>query len=59
MNNITLDMNSGVTTCSSLKSLCVFSVIVSLTEHKSPLEAFENPEWTIAMQEELNLFKRN
>jgi hypothetical protein len=53
------DINKGVTTRSRLANFCEHNSFVSSTEHLRVEEALQDPDWVLAMQEELNNFKRN
>ena len=57
------DINApGPLTCSKASDLinfCGHSSFVSITEHSKVDEAFMEPEWIQAMQEELHQFKLN
>jgi len=57
--NLLTDISTGIRTRSFLRNFCVFSSFVSLIEPKNHLEALEDPNWIIAMQEELGQFKMN
>ena len=59
LENIINDPNKGMRIRSSLKNLCAFSACVSLIEPKNVKEVLQEPEWIIAMQNELNEFERN
>ena len=56
--NIISDLNKGRQTRSSLKT-CAFSAFVSLVEPKDVKEAIQEPEWIIAIENDLNEFERN
>jgi len=51
--NLLIDISTGVRTRSSLQNFCAFSSFVSLIEPKNHLEALEDANWVIAMQEKL------
>jgi hypothetical protein len=53
------DMSKGVTTRSRLANLCEHYSFVSSIEPFRVEEALQDPDWVLAMQEELNNFKRN
>jgi hypothetical protein len=59
MNNILGSIQRGVTTRSRLKKICAFYLFVSSLEPLSVEQALGDPNWIIAMEEELNNFKRN
>jgi hypothetical protein len=52
------DPDSGVRTRSATGNDCNYSGFLSETEPKKIEEALEDPDWVIAMQEELNQFER-
>jgi hypothetical protein len=53
------DISKGVTTRSRLANLCEHYSFVSSIEPFRVEEALQDPDWVLAMQEELNNFKRN
>jgi hypothetical protein len=53
------DISKGVTTRSRLATFCEHYSFVSSTEPFRVEEALQDPDWVLAMQEELNNFKRN
>jgi transposase InsO family protein len=53
------DMSKGVTTRSRLANFCEHYSFVSSIEPFRVEEALQDPDWVLAMQEELNNFKRN
>ena len=53
------DINKGVTTRSRLVNFCEHYSFVSSIEPFRVEEALLDPDWVLAMQEELNNFKRN
>jgi hypothetical protein len=53
------DISKGVTTRSCLASFCEHYSFVSSIEPFRVEEALQDPDWVLAMQEELNNFKRN
>src|SRR6266540_4508980 len=59
VDNILGSIRRGVTTCSRLANFCEFYSFVSSLEPLSVEQALEDPDWVIAMQEELNNFTRN
>src|SRR5579859_4432798 len=59
VDNILGSIRRGVTTRSRLASFCEFYSFVSSLEPLKVDEALEDPDWVMAMQEELNNFKRN
>jgi hypothetical protein len=58
-NNILGSIQRGVTTRSILSNFRAFYSFVSSLEPLSVEQALEDPDWIIAMEEELNNFKRN
>jgi hypothetical protein len=52
-------INKGVTTRSRLANFCEHYLFVSSIEPFRVEETLQNPNWVLAMQEELNNFKRN
>jgi hypothetical protein len=59
VDNILGSIQRGVTTRSRLSNFCAFYSFVSSLEPLSVEQALEDPDWIIAMEEELNNFKRN
>jgi hypothetical protein len=57
--NILGSIQRGVTTRSRLSNFCAFYSFVSSLEPLTVEQALEDPDWIIAMEEELNNFKRN
>jgi hypothetical protein len=53
------DISKGVTTRSRLATFCEHYSFVSSIEPFRIEEALQDPDWVLAMQEELNNFKRN
>jgi hypothetical protein len=53
------DISKGVTTRSRLANFCDHYSFVSSIEPFRVEEALQDPDWVLAMQEELNNFKRN
>jgi hypothetical protein len=53
------DISKGVTTRSCLANFCEHYSFVSSIEPFRVEEALQGPDWALAMQEELNNFKRN
>jgi hypothetical protein len=53
------DISKGVTTCSRLANFCEHYSFVSSIEPFRVEEALQDLDWVLAMQEELNNFKRN
>jgi hypothetical protein len=53
------DISKGVTTCSRLANFCEHYSFVSSIEPFRVEEALLDPDWVLAMQEELNNFKQN
>jgi hypothetical protein len=53
------DISKGVTTRSCLAIFCEHYSFVSSIEPFRVEEALQDPDWVLAMQEELNNFKRN
>jgi hypothetical protein len=53
------DISKGVTTRSRLANFCEHCSFVSSIEPFRVEEALQDPNWVLAMQEELNNFKRN
>jgi hypothetical protein len=59
MNNILGDIEKGVTTRSRVTNFCEHYSFVSSFEPFKIEDALLDPDWMVAMQEELNNFKRN
>jgi hypothetical protein len=59
VDNILINIRRGVTTHSGLANFCACYSFVSSLEPLSGEQALEDPDWKIAMEEELNNFKRN
>jgi hypothetical protein len=59
IDNILGSIQRGVTTRSRLSNFCAFYSFVSSLEPLGVEQALEDPNWIIAMEEELNSFKRN
>jgi hypothetical protein len=59
VDNILGSIRRGVTTRSHLKNFCAFYSFVSSLEPIKVEQALEDPDWVVAMQEELNDFERN
>jgi hypothetical protein len=59
VNNILGSIRRGVTTRSRLANFCEFYLFVFYLEPLKVEEALSDPDWIIAMQEELNNFIRN
>jgi hypothetical protein len=59
MDQILGDINKGVTTRSCLANFCEHYSFVSSIEPFRVQEVLQDPDWVLAMQEELNNFKRN
>jgi hypothetical protein len=59
VNQILGDIRKGVTTRSRLANFCEHYTFVSSIEPFRVEEALQEPDWVLAMQEELNNFKRN
>jgi hypothetical protein len=59
VDNILGSTKRGVTTRSRLANFCEFYSFVSSLEPLKVEEALSDPDWIIAMQEELNDFRRN
>jgi hypothetical protein len=59
MNNILGDIEKGVTTRSRVTNFCEHYPFVSSFEPFKIEDALLDPDWMVAMQEELNNFKRN
>jgi hypothetical protein len=59
VDNILGSIQIGVTNRSRLTNFCAFDSFVSSLEPLSVEQALEDPDWIIAMEEELNNFNRN
>jgi hypothetical protein len=59
VDNIVGSIRRGVTTRSRLKNFCAFYSFVSSLEPTKVEQALEDPDWVLAMQEELINFERN
>jgi hypothetical protein len=59
VDQILVDISKGVTTRSCLANFCEHYSFVPSIEPFWVEEALQDPDWVIAMQEELNNFKRN
>jgi hypothetical protein len=59
INNILGDIKKGVTTWSRAVTFCEYYWFVSSFEPFNVEDALWDPDWVVAMQEELNNFKRN
>ena len=59
MDNILGSITKGVTTRSRLATFCEYYSFVSFLEPLKVDEALDDPDWVMAMQEELNNFTRN
>jgi hypothetical protein len=59
MDNILGDIKKGVTTISCVTNFCQYYSFVSSMESLKVEDALRDPDWVVAMQEELNNFKRN
>jgi hypothetical protein len=53
------DISKGVTTCSRLANFCEHYSFISSIEPFRVEEALQDPDWVLAIQEELNNFKRH
>ena len=58
MVNVIGDLEAGIQTRGSLRDNAMFCAYLSKIEPKKIEEALEDPDWVIAMQEELNQFER-
>jgi hypothetical protein len=58
VDNILDDIKKGVTTRSCVANFCEHYSFVSSCEPFKVEDALHNPDWVVAMQEELNNFKR-
>jgi hypothetical protein len=59
VNTILGDIQKGVTTRSRVAHFCEYYSFVSSIEPHRVEEALQDPDWVVAMQEELNNFTRN
>jgi hypothetical protein len=59
VDQILIDISKGVTTHSHIANFCEHYSFVSPIEPFRVEEALQDPDWVLAMQEELNNFKRN
>jgi hypothetical protein len=59
VNNILGDIKKGVTTRSCVANFCQHYSFVSSMELFKVEDVLRDPEWMVAIQEELNNFKRN
>ena len=59
IDNILGDISKGVTTQSKISNFCYNFASVSQIEPKNSKDALLDEHWFLAMQEELNQFKRN
>lgn len=59
IDNILGDISKGVTTQSKISNFCYHFAFVSQIEPKNSKDALLDEDWFLAMQEELNQFKRN
>jgi hypothetical protein len=59
VNSILGDIHKGVTTRSRVAHLCEHYSFMSSIEPYRKEDALRNPDWVLAMQEELNNFMRN
>ncbi|XP_074283797.1 uncharacterized protein LOC141608335 [Silene latifolia] len=59
MDNILTDIHEGVKTRSSLRNFCAHYSFLSELEPSNINDALTDPDWVIAMQEELNQFERS
>jgi len=59
LDQILTDLNSGVQIRSRLKNFYAFYVFLSHIGPKNVYEALIDSDWIVAMQEELQQFKRN
>ncbi|KAI3769956.1 hypothetical protein L6452_01072 [Arctium lappa] len=57
--NIIGDVNSGVKTRATSANFCLFYSLLSSLEPKKVSEALQDPDWILAMQDELLQFERN
>ncbi|KAK1691971.1 hypothetical protein QYE76_008668 [Lolium multiflorum] len=59
LRNILGDLKSKVSTRRQLANFCEHHVFVSMVEPIKVFDSLEDPDWVLAMHEELNNFKRN
>ncbi|KAK1695458.1 hypothetical protein QYE76_012155 [Lolium multiflorum] len=59
LSNVIGDLKSKVTTWRQLAKFCEHYAFVSMVEPLKVIDALGDPDWLLAMQEELNNFKRN
>jgi hypothetical protein len=59
VDNILGDIKKGVTTRSRVATFCQYYSFVSFLEPFKVEDALRDLDWVVAMQEELNNFKRN
>jgi hypothetical protein len=59
VNNILGDIEKWITTRSRVANFCEHYSFVSSFEHFKVEDAIRDPDWVVAMQEELNNFKCN
>jgi hypothetical protein len=59
VDNILGDIKKGVTTRSRVTTFCQHYSFVSSLDPFKVEDALRDPDWVVAMQEELNNFKRN
>ena len=59
IDNILGSLRKGVTTHSHLANFCQYYLFVSSLEPLKAEQALGDPDWVMAMQEELNNFERN
>ncbi|XP_021741693.1 nudix hydrolase 19, chloroplastic-like isoform X4 [Chenopodium quinoa] len=59
LDKIISDLCKGTQTRSQMRNFCSFNAFLSTLEPRNHKEALEDPDWIIAMQEELNEFERN
>jgi len=59
LENVLGDIRKGVSTRSQVSNFCGFTAFVSQIEPKTIKEVIVDEFWTLAMQDELNQFKRN
>ena len=59
LHNVIGDVGVGVKTRSASANFCLYSSFLSKIEPKKVCEALEEPDWILAMQDELLQFKIN
>jgi hypothetical protein len=59
VDNILSDIEKGVITRSRVANFCEHYSFISSFEPFNVEDALRDPDWVVAMQEELNNFKRN